>query len=251
MAKMRDLRGQRFGRLVAIKPTNERDSSGNIFWECQCDCGNISLVTAQRLSNGTTKSCGCYKLDKLKRKSDKVTVREDLTGRVFGRLTVIEQAEDYIKPNGEHYAKWKCRCSCDNQTIIDVMQSQLRSGKTVSCGCLHREVNQGNKYNLVHDKSNSRLYKVWNAMKERCYTTTAHNYYLYGGRGITICDEWRNDFQAFYDWAMANGYDENAPFGQCTIDRIDVDGNYEPSNCRWVDAKTQMNNRRNSKNGIK
>lgn len=84
-------------------------------------------------------------------------------------------------------------------------------------------------------------------MIQRC-TDQRHRYYdRYGGRGITVCDEWRNDFQAFYDWAMANGYDENAPQGQCTIDRVDNDKGYSPDNCRWVDMKTQRNNRSDSR----
>ena len=93
----------------------------------------------------------------------------------------------------------------------------------------------------------TRLYRVWASMKDRCYNPNKKEYHNYGGRGITICDEWRDDFQEFHDWAFTNGYDENAPRGACTLDRIDVNGNYCTENCRWVDMKTQNNNRRNNK----
>ena len=88
-------------------------------------------------------------------------------------------------------------------------------------------------------------------MKRRCLNPMRTRYADYGGRGITVCDEWCNSFQAFYDWAMANGYDENAPKGQCTIDRIDNDKGYSPDNCRWVDMKTQRNNRSDSRKETK
>ena len=124
----------------------------------------------------------------------------------------------------------------------------LKNGDTKSCGCLHTFglINRSTK----HGKCGTRLYTVWKSMKDRCYRSHNDRYEKYGGRGITICDDWREDFQAFYDWAMANGYDENAPYGQCTIDRIDNDKGYSPDNCRWVDAAAQNKNKSNSRKGV-
>ena len=98
--------------------------------------------------------------------------------------------------------------------------------------------------NIKHNLHDTRLYNIWSGIKQRCYYKSHHDYKNYGARGIKICDEWLNDFKSFYNWAMANGYDENAPRGKCTIDRIDVNGDYEPKNCKWVDIKVQANNKR-------
>ena len=96
----------------------------------------------------------------------------------------------------------------------------------------------------LHSKTNTRLYNVWNNIKRRCYTKTNPSYKYYGGCGIGMCEEWRKSFSAFYEWSVKNGYNENAPKGECTIDRIDVNGDYQPSNCRWVSMKTQNLNRK-------
>lgn len=117
-------------------------------------------------------------------------------------------------------------------------------GNTKSCGCLLKDALRERR--PKHGKTGTRLYKVWSSMKRRCYIRSHKDYDRYGGRGILVCDEWKTDFQAFYEWSIANGYDETAPRGQCTIDRIDNDKGYSPDNCRWVDIKTQCNNRSHS-----
>ena len=160
---------------------------------------------------------------------------KDLTNRRFERLKVIRRVE-----NKNYRAMWLCECDCGNKKTISTYQ--LLSGQTKSCGCLGKE-NRA-KSRTKHHKTNTKLYYVWKGMKQRCYNPNNKYYYNYGGRGITICDKWKNDFEEFYEWAIKNGYVENALHKSCTIDRINNTGNYEPNNCRWVDMKTQSNNRR-------
>nr|DAI30801.1 MAG TPA: PVL ORF-50-like family [Caudoviricetes sp.] len=157
----------------------------------------------------------------------------DLTGQRFGRLTVIKRVENKQLKNGRQKVQWLCQCDCGNTKIVT--SEQLKSGHTNSCGCICKE----HPNRTTHGRCGTRLYQIWNSMKKRCMCVNDKSYKYYGDRGITVCDEWLHDFQAFYDWAMANGYKDSL-----TIDRIDVSGNYEPSNCRWVSRKVQMNNTR-------
>lgn len=189
---------------------------------------------------------------------------KDITGQRFGKLEVIKY--DHSSKRGD--ALWKCRCDCGNFTVT--RGSYLITGRTKSCGCLRKE--QAGEIGKVHGKTNgkkygvenfrkagenkkgvhagryrhgltgTRLYIIWASMKQRCGNPKATEYSSYGGRGITVCEEWKNDVQKFVDWAITHGYASNL-----TIDRIDVNGNYEPDNCRWIPQAEQYSNMRNSK----
>lgn len=226
--RFNDLTGQTFGQLTVLYRVENRNNE--VFWRCKCSCGVEKDISASSLRRGHAKSCGCAKAFYMSE-----GLHKDLAGKRFGRLVAIE----YLGKS-----RWLCKCDCGNDTIV--LSSALVHGSTESCGCLARELRiEGSRKSLTtHGKRYTRLYSVWASMKNRCYNPHEKSYRYYGGRGISICAEWLNDFAAFYEWAMSNGYDPNAPKGKCTIDRIDVNGNYEPSNCRWVDMATQNKNRR-------
>lgn len=159
---------------------------------------------------------------------------QDLTGQKFGRLTVLEFA--YRK--GKHYY-FLCKCDCGN-TIVIRRDSLLKKNFTQSCGCI--AIEKSKQRFKKHGLHGSRLYYIYHNLKHRCLNPQNEEYINYGARGISICDEWLKDFKNFSDWAIANGYNDTL-----TIDRIDNNGNYEPSNCRWITNKQQQRNKRTNR----
>lgn len=159
--------------------------------------------------------------------------RTNHAGRRFGRLVAIEPAESL---NGK--TTWLCKCDCGNSAVVRTYQ--LVSYRTMSCGCLRvsAAIRAGHA-NITHGKARTRAYRVWKGMRQRCFYEKAINFKDYGGRGITVCDQWNKSFQAFID-------DMGSPEDGMQLDRIDHNGNYEPGNCRWVTPRTNSRNKRNN-----
>ncbi len=167
----------------------------------------------------------------------------DLVKQKFNRLEVIK-----FSHNDKYSSRiWKCKCECGN--IVLASTNSLRRNNTKSCGCLQKEKaaisgrNSATTHGLSKDSNGkkTRLFRIWMGMKTRCYNPNVVEYPRYGGKGVVICEEWKN-FEAFHNWALTNGYQENL-----SIDRKELSGNYEPSNCRWVTDKVQCRNRTSSR----
>lgn len=219
-----DLTGQKYGKLKVLKEVEpKRFSCGRLerMWECECECGNIVIFSQPNIRSGNSRSCGCSKII-------------DLTGQRFRKLTVIKKDVAIQKEKRKVY-KWICQCDCGN--TVSVLQHSLLSGGTRSCGCLVKN----KKYGEI---GKHKLKDIWHNMIERCQNSNHKSFYAYGGRGIKVCPEWldkNKGYMQFYEWSFKNGYKDGL-----TLDRIDVDGDYSPANCRWITNREQQRNKRNN-----
>ena len=221
MGKFEDLTGKTFGELKVLG-IYDRSKYGMIRYKCLCSCGKEIIVHSGNLRKGTSKSCGHNK-------------KIEMIGKKFGKLTVIKEAGK--SKAGE--IMYICRCECGTEKVIN--GCNLRRGYITSCrgkGCYQ---------NKKHGMRDTDIYKKYQDMKYRC---NRKDNKIYGARGIKVCDEWQgeNGFANFLEWSKNNGYIEGL-----SLDRMDVNGNYEPSNCRWVKWLIQAENKRvqhNSKTGV-
>ena len=236
---IKDLTGQRFGKLVVIRRAAdyiEPVSKHKVpMWECKCDCGNIKVIYGTKLRNGT-KDCGCE--DKKARNENGQFIKgygvKDITGKRFGKLTVI--GLDRVI-NRRSY--WTVQCDCGN--IKTVRGDTLKV--ITSCGCDKKKQDLIN-FSVInhHELTYHPVYSIWNAMMQRCENPKFKHYKDYGGRGIKVCEEWK-DLRNFAKWADENGFESGK---NLSIERKDVNGNYCPENCIWIDRKYQSRNRRNT-----
>lgn len=215
--RAKDLRGQQFGKLSVIS-RGENNKWGEACWKCLCACGTEKIVRGKDLTRGKQTSCGCNR-------GRKNAI--DIAGQRFGMLIAIKPVD---KANGS--ILWLCKCDCGNEVYARAFQ--LRRGDIVSCG--------KHSWRTTHGMKGTRLYRIWLGMRARCNYPTASGYKNYGGRGIMVCKGWDESFEAFMEWALANGYTDDL-----SIDRKENDGNYEPSNCRWATDQEQRMNKRTSK----
>lgn len=229
MPKFIDLTGQRFGKFIVINRAPDHilpKGYHETMWNCKCDCGQIRSVSSKNLRSKNSTSCGHERIHRS---------RTELLNKRFGHLTVI--SFDHCDKEKDYRMYWNCKCDCGNEKIID--GHSLKRGGCNSCGHCR-------SIWAEPPESSERLYNVYRSMKSRCLCKTSASYRHYGGRGISVCPEWIDNYKNFKQWAYQNGYDENAPYGELTIDRIDVNGDYCPENCRWITIQEQLLNKRDT-----
>ena len=219
MAKIKDMTGQKFGKLTALKISSQK-LRNVLSWDCACDCGNSKTATGADLRNGQVTSCGCSKGTKPK----------DITGKKLGKLTAVSNT-GVKSSNGDYIWKFACDCGSECQTTV----GRFNHGHTKSCGCIRSE-NSGTR---THGMTKTKDYTSWRKIRERCYSESCQDYPDYGAKGIAMSDEFRDSFEAFYK--EVGEPPENLQ--KWSIDRIDHTKNYEAGNLRWADGFTQARNK--------
>lgn len=249
-----------FANIKVVSVLN--DGGGNVL--CRCNvCGNTFMTSKRALKKVAELVTGGAKRRRvtckglLQEYGFVINSPDSYIGKNFGKLTIIGFDDKDIKYHGcddgtnnlpyiTSSATALCKCDCGNEDVRCKI-GNIVAKSTQSCGCLIGETQQAAaEKRKTHGKivhTQERLYWVWQSMIQRCHCETNKNYHYYGGRGITVCDTWKHSYLAFRRWALANGYDPLAPKGECTIDRIDNNRGYKPSNCRWVSAKEQNVNK--------
>jgi hypothetical protein len=234
MGRLKDLSGQRFGKLLVVE--RAETVNGIVYWYCVCDCGGRTKVSSQKIRTGHTKSCGClHGRGSGPIKADN-SFRDDLTGKTFGRLRVIGFSHSY---NGHTF--FKTVCTCGNKKIIS-KQSLVR-GTTVSCGCFSKDLlkSQTGKKNPFYKHGKTRNTPIWDKyhhIKGRCYRHNDKSFKSYGGRGIVMCRIWEKNPARFFSWAENNGFQEGKE-----IDRINNNGPYAPWNCQFISKEDNIKKR--------
>lgn len=235
MGKFINITGRVFGKLTVLFPTGSKSANGGYIWLCQCECGRITNVVTDRLKSGKTRSCGCRIME-----ARKVRTR-DLTGHVFGRWTVLGLASDDVSGR----VIWLCLCECGKKRAV--LANSLRRGLSISCGCFHREITA--TINAKHQLYKSPEYRSWQCMIARCTNPKRPEYPSYGGRGIQVCNRWRQ-FEHFYHdmgpklskYHSIDRMNNNAHYscGKCSMCTTN---DWSP-NCRWATRSEQQRNRR-------
>ena len=227
MGKCIEIAGQKFTRLTAIERVGQ-NKNGCFLWLFKCDCGNEKITTTSDVISKRVQSCGCLLRKKV----------IDITGEKYGRLTAVRLVENGSR---KWKTKWLFKCDCGNEIVLSA--NAARRGNTKSCGCLRREVSAAKSRDalklaqaacVTHGYTGQRIYKTFKGMKQRCYNPLNTKFKYYGGKGITICDEWLDDPGVFIKWALSHGYNDTL-----TIDRKDSSKGYCPDNCQFITQAEQ------------